>query len=92
MAAALAGMPDGVFNVVQGDKVAVDAVLDHPGIAAVSFVGSTPIARYIYERGTSAGKRVQALGGPRTTPSSCPTPTWTRPPTRPAGPSPATPP
>jgi malonate-semialdehyde dehydrogenase (acetylating)/methylmalonate-semialdehyde dehydrogenase len=58
-----AGLPDGIFNVVHGDKVAVDAVLDHPGIAAVSFVGSTPIARYIYERGTSAGKRVQALGG-----------------------------
>jgi malonate-semialdehyde dehydrogenase (acetylating)/methylmalonate-semialdehyde dehydrogenase len=58
-----AGLPDGIFNVVHGDKVAVDAVLDHPGIAAVSFVGSTPIARYIYERGTSHGKRVQALGG-----------------------------
>ncbi|HLY34127.1 MAG TPA: CoA-acylating methylmalonate-semialdehyde dehydrogenase, partial [Jatrophihabitantaceae bacterium] len=58
-----AGLPDGVFNVVQGDKVAVDAILDHPDIAAVSFVGSTPIARYIYERGTSNGKRVQALGG-----------------------------
>ncbi len=58
-----AGLPDGVFNVVQGDKVAVDAILDHPGIAAVSFVGSTPIARYIYERGTANGKRVQALGG-----------------------------
>jgi malonate-semialdehyde dehydrogenase (acetylating)/methylmalonate-semialdehyde dehydrogenase len=58
-----AGLPDGVFNVVHGDKVAVDAVLDHPDIAAVSFVGSTPIARYVYERGTSHGKRVQALGG-----------------------------
>src|SRR4029453_17841126 len=58
-----AGLPDGVFNVVHGDKVAVDSILDHPGIAAVSFVGSTPIARYIYERGTSHGKRVQALGG-----------------------------
>ncbi|HVQ95700.1 MAG TPA: CoA-acylating methylmalonate-semialdehyde dehydrogenase [Mycobacteriales bacterium] len=58
-----AGLPDGVYNVVHGDKVAVDAILDHPGIAAVSFVGSTPIARYVYERGTSAGKRVQALGG-----------------------------
>ncbi len=58
-----AGLPDGVFNVVHGDKVAVDAVLDHPGINAVSFVGSTPIARYVYARGTSAGKRVQALGG-----------------------------
>jgi malonate-semialdehyde dehydrogenase (acetylating)/methylmalonate-semialdehyde dehydrogenase len=58
-----AGLPDGVFNVVQGDKVAVDALLEHPGVAAVSFVGSTPIARYIYETGTRHGKRVQALGG-----------------------------
>ncbi len=58
-----AGLPDGVFNVVQGDKVAVDRLLEHPGVAAVSFVGSTPIARYVYERGTQAGKRVQALGG-----------------------------
>jgi malonate-semialdehyde dehydrogenase (acetylating)/methylmalonate-semialdehyde dehydrogenase len=58
-----AGVPDGVFNVVQGDKTAVDAVLEHPDVAAVSFVGSTPIARYIYETGTKYGKRVQALGG-----------------------------
>ena len=58
-----AGVPDGVFNVVHGDKVAVDAILAHPDIAAVSFVGSTPIARYIYETGTAHGKRVQALGG-----------------------------
>src|SRR5919205_2202978 len=58
-----AGLPEGVFNVVHGDKVAVDAVLDHPGIASVSFVGSTPIAQYVYERGTGRGKRVQALGG-----------------------------
>jgi malonate-semialdehyde dehydrogenase (acetylating)/methylmalonate-semialdehyde dehydrogenase len=58
-----AGVPDGVFNVVHGDKVAVDAILEHPGIAAVSFVGSTPIARYVYETGTSHDKRVQALGG-----------------------------
>jgi malonate-semialdehyde dehydrogenase (acetylating)/methylmalonate-semialdehyde dehydrogenase len=58
-----AGLPEGVFNVVHGDKVAVDAILDHPGIEAVSFVGSTPIARYIYERGSASGKRVQALGG-----------------------------
>ena len=58
-----AGLPDGVFNVVHGDKVAVDAILDHPDIAAVSFVGSTPIARYIYETGARNGKRVQALGG-----------------------------
>ena len=58
-----AGLPDGVFNVIQGDKVAVDRILEHPDIAAVSFVGSTPIARYIYETGTRNGKRVQALGG-----------------------------
>ena len=58
-----AGLPDGVFNVVHGDKVAVDRLLEHPEIAAVSFVGSTPIARYIYETGTKNGKRVQALGG-----------------------------
>src|SRR6187401_550898 len=58
-----AGVPDGVFNVVQGDKVAVDELLGHPDVAAVSFVGSTPIARYIYETGTANGKRVQALGG-----------------------------
>ena len=58
-----AGLPDGVFNVVHGDKRVVDAILDHPGISAVSFVGSTPIAEYVYRRGTTAGKRVQALGG-----------------------------
>jgi malonate-semialdehyde dehydrogenase (acetylating)/methylmalonate-semialdehyde dehydrogenase len=58
-----AGVPDGVFNVVQGDKVAVDAILEHPDVAAVSFVGSTPIARYVYTRATAAGKRCQALGG-----------------------------
>jgi malonate-semialdehyde dehydrogenase (acetylating)/methylmalonate-semialdehyde dehydrogenase len=58
-----AGLPEGVFNVVHGDKVAVDAIIDHPGIEAVSFVGSTPIARYIHERSTAKGKRVQALGG-----------------------------
>ncbi len=58
-----AGFPDGVFNVVQGDRTAVDAILTHPDIAAVSFVGSTPVARHVYEAGTAAGKRVQALGG-----------------------------
>src|SRR6266545_3827558 len=58
-----AGLPDGVFNIVHGDKVAVDSILEHPEIAAVSFVGSTPIARYVYETGTKSGKRVQALGG-----------------------------
>jgi malonate-semialdehyde dehydrogenase (acetylating)/methylmalonate-semialdehyde dehydrogenase len=58
-----AGLPDGVLNVVHGDKEAVDAILNHPGIAAISFVGSTPIAKYIYETGAKNGKRVQALGG-----------------------------
>lgn len=58
-----AGLPAGVFNVVQGDKVAVDRLLEHPDIKAVSFVGSTPVARYVYEGGTRHGKRVQALGG-----------------------------
>ncbi|MEN0002199.1 MAG: CoA-acylating methylmalonate-semialdehyde dehydrogenase [Pseudomonadota bacterium] len=58
-----AGLPDGVFNVVHGDKTAVDAILTHPDIKAVSFVGSTPIAKYIHETGTANGKRVQALGG-----------------------------
>jgi malonate-semialdehyde dehydrogenase (acetylating)/methylmalonate-semialdehyde dehydrogenase len=58
-----AGLPDGVFSVVQGDKAAVDAILQHPGVAAVSFVGSTPIAEYIQQQGVAHGKRVQALGG-----------------------------
>jgi malonate-semialdehyde dehydrogenase (acetylating)/methylmalonate-semialdehyde dehydrogenase len=58
-----AGLPEGVFNVVNGDKVAVDRLLTHPDIKSVSFVGSTPIARYVYETGTAHGKRVQALGG-----------------------------
>jgi malonate-semialdehyde dehydrogenase (acetylating)/methylmalonate-semialdehyde dehydrogenase len=58
-----AGLPDGVFSVVHGDKEAVDSILEHPGISAVSFVGSTPIAEYVYRQGTSHGKRVQALGG-----------------------------
>jgi len=58
-----AGLPDGVFSVLNGDKDVVDGLLDHPDVAAVSFVGSTPIARYIHDRGTSLGKRVQALGG-----------------------------
>jgi malonate-semialdehyde dehydrogenase (acetylating) / methylmalonate-semialdehyde dehydrogenase len=58
-----AGLPDGVFNVVQGDKVAVDRLLENPDVASISFVGSTPIARYVYETGTRNGKRVQALGG-----------------------------
>ncbi len=58
-----AGLPDGVFNIVHGDRECVDALLDHPQVAAVSFVGSTAIAKYIYERGTAAGKRVQSAGG-----------------------------
>jgi malonate-semialdehyde dehydrogenase (acetylating)/methylmalonate-semialdehyde dehydrogenase len=58
-----AGLPDGVFNVVHGDKLAVDAILNHPGVHAASFVGSTPIAKYIYETAAKNGKRVQALGG-----------------------------
>ena len=58
-----AGLPEGVFNVVHGDKVAVDAILGHPGIAAVSFVGSTPIARYVHQQASAGGQRVQALGG-----------------------------
>ncbi len=58
-----AGLPDGVFTVLQGDKVAVDGLLDHPDVASISFVGSTPIAEYVYERASRAGKRVQALGG-----------------------------
>ncbi|MGD0312942.1 MAG: CoA-acylating methylmalonate-semialdehyde dehydrogenase [Acidimicrobiales bacterium] len=58
-----AGLPEDVFTVVNGDSVAVDALLDHPGVAAVSFVGSTPVARHVFERATSAGKRCQALGG-----------------------------
>jgi malonate-semialdehyde dehydrogenase (acetylating)/methylmalonate-semialdehyde dehydrogenase len=58
-----AGLPDGVFNVVHGDKEAVDALIDHPDVAAVSFVGSTPIAQYVHRRASAAGKRVQALGG-----------------------------
>ena len=58
-----AGLPDGVFNVVHGDREVVDALLIHPGVKSISFVGSTPIARYVYETGTKSGKRVQALGG-----------------------------
>ncbi|GLZ33519.1 methylmalonate-semialdehyde dehydrogenase (acylating) [Lentzea sp. NBRC 105346] len=58
-----AGLPDGVLNVVHGDKVAVDRLLEHPTVKSISFVGSTPIARYVYETGTAHGKRVQALGG-----------------------------
>ncbi|VEB41571.1 Methylmalonate-semialdehyde dehydrogenase [acylating] [Chromobacterium violaceum] len=72
-----AGLPRGVLNVVHGDKEAVDALLAAPEVKAVSFVGSTPIAEYIYAEGSRRGKRVQALGGPRTTRWCCRTPTWT---------------
>src|ERR671911_1617761 len=58
-----AGLPDGVFNVLHGDKEAVDALLTHPDVASISFVGSTPIAKYVYETASAHGKRVQALGG-----------------------------
>ncbi len=58
-----AGFPDGVFNIINGDRLAVDAILDHPDIKAVSFVGSTPVAEHVYQKGCAAGKRVQALGG-----------------------------
>jgi malonate-semialdehyde dehydrogenase (acetylating)/methylmalonate-semialdehyde dehydrogenase len=68
-----AGLPDGVFQVVQGDKVAVDRILDHPDVRAVSFVGSTPIARYVYATGAANGKRVQALAGAKNHRSCCPT-------------------
>ena len=71
-----------MFNVVHGDKQAVDALIAHPDVEALSFVGSTPIAEYIYSEGTRRGKRVQALGGARTTWWSCPMPTSTRSPTR----------
>src|SRR5919112_936819 len=77
-----AGLPDGVFNVLQGDKVAVDRLLEHPDIQSVSFVGSTAIAQYVYETGTRHGKRVQALGGAKNHMVGLPTPTWTSPPTR----------
>ena len=72
-----AGVPDGVFNVVNGDKVAVDAILEHPDIAAVSFVGSTPIAKYVYETATRPASAARRSVGRRTTWSCCPTPTST---------------
>ena len=72
-----AGLPPGVFSVVNGDKVAVDALIDHEDVAAISFVGSTPIASYVYNRGTAMGKRVQALGARKTTCWYCLTPTLT---------------
>jgi len=73
-----AGLPNGVFNVLQGDKLAVDGLLTSPDVEAISFVGSTPIAQYVYETGARNGKRVQALGGARTTcwSSQMPTSTW----------------
>jgi hypothetical protein len=86
-----AGLPDGVFNVVHGDKVAVDRLLDHPDIAAVSFVGSTPIAKYIYETGTRTASACRRSAARRTTCSCCPTPTSTWPPTPPSAPPTARP-
>ena len=76
-----AGLPDGVFNVVHGDKVAVDAILDHPDVAAVSFVGSTPIAQYVHERRARPASACRRSAARRTTRSCCPTPTSTSPPT-----------
>ena len=77
-----AGLPEGVFTVVHGDAVAVDALLDHPGVAAVSFVGSTPVARHIYRRAADVRQaRSRRWAGPRTTPWCCPTPTSAPPPT-----------
>ena len=74
-----AGAPAGVLNVVHGDKVAVDAILDHPDIQAVSFVGSSDIAHYVYSTGTRRTESAcRPWAGPRTTASSCPTPTSTR--------------
>ena len=75
-----AGLPDGVFSVVNGDAVAVNALLDHPDVAAVSFVGSTPVARQVFERATSSGRGCRRWAGRRTMPWSCPTPTSTAPP------------
>ena len=77
------GLPAGVFNVVHGDKVAVDRLLEHAGVKAVSFVGSTPVARYVYETATRFGKHASKLSAaPRTTWSCCPTPTLISPPTQ----------
>ena len=73
-----AGLPPGILNVVNGDKEAVDAILDDPDIKAVGFVGSSPIAQYIYERSARPASARSASAAPRTTPSSCPMPTWTR--------------
>jgi malonate-semialdehyde dehydrogenase (acetylating)/methylmalonate-semialdehyde dehydrogenase len=74
-----AGLPKGVLNVVNGDKQAVDGLIEAPEVKAISFVGSTPIAEYIYTEANKRGKRVQALGGPRTTPWCCRMPIWTTP-------------
>ena len=73
-----AGLPAGILNVVNGDKEAVDAILDDPDIKAVGFVGSTPIAQYIYDARPRPANAASVSAVPRTTPSSCPTPTWTR--------------
>ena len=73
-----AGVPEGVINVVNGGKDAVNAILAHPDIAAVSFVGATPVAEHIYRTGTRTGNASRRWAGPRTTWWSCPTPTSTR--------------
>jgi len=77
-----AGLPDGVFNVVYGGREAVSALLVHPGVDAIQFVGSTPVGKHVYEVGTAHGKRVGPTRPPRMRWSSCPTPTWSSPPTR----------
>ncbi len=74
-----AGLPPGILNVVNGDKEAVDAILDDEDIKAVGFVGSSPIAQYIYERAARPASALSASAAPRTTPSSCPMRIWTRP-------------
>jgi malonate-semialdehyde dehydrogenase (acetylating) / methylmalonate-semialdehyde dehydrogenase len=71
-----AGFPPGVVSLVNGGKAAVDALLDHPDVRAISFVGSSPVARYVYQRAAEHGKRVQCQGGARNPMSSCRTPTW----------------
>jgi len=71
-----AGFPKGVVNLVNGAKETVDAILDHPTVKAISFVGSSPVAKYVYARGAAAGKRVQAQGGAKNPVVILPTPTW----------------
>jgi malonate-semialdehyde dehydrogenase (acetylating)/methylmalonate-semialdehyde dehydrogenase len=86
-----AGLPDGVLNVVHGDKEAVDALSTHPDVKAISFVGSTPIAKYVYETGTATASASRPSAARRTTCSCCPTPTSTSRPTPPSTPASARP-